>query len=86
MRLFVAIELADRRDPTPVTVAGDLPTHPLAAGNRPLANFVAQLVSAYLRLPQSRARRRRAQFEVSSTYTAVSVAPLPNRPTLDRLI
>jgi hypothetical protein len=87
MRLRITIELPDRCriEPLPVVLGNRSIKDPLPSRNGPLAGFVAQLVATYLGLPQTRARRRRAQAEVSGSYVT-SYLSLPERPTLDRLV
>jgi hypothetical protein len=88
MRLFVAIELADRcgTEPMPAAAPDNRSVDPRSAGDHPLAAFVAQLMATYLRPPQTRARRRCAQDQASGSYTAASSLSWPERPRLDRSV
>jgi hypothetical protein len=88
MQLLVAVKLDDNRCcAQPITAnRDDRPVLPPPAINRPRTTFVAQLITSWLGLAQTRARKQRELIEVSGSYTAASRLSLPERPVLDRSV
>jgi hypothetical protein len=91
MRFNIVIRLADRcrsKSHLPC-LDGRFVEEPFRASAPPLAEFVAQLVATFLRLPQTRALRRGSQEDVILNYTNAlnSVARIHPKPqTLDRSV
>jgi len=80
MRLFVAIKL----DELGITEPEDQPAPSPPMTTRPLATFVAQLMTTCLPFSQTRAPRPSERIEVTDSYSATSLLSLRDRPTLDR--
>jgi hypothetical protein len=57
---------------------------PVCASGRPQAEFLAQLIAARGRAPQTRARRRAEPEEAIAAYAANDHQPLPTGRALSR--